>query len=188
MLGFFFYVDACLKGKLNSRSSAMCHQFGWWHPWSSWMAMAFFRPVRTIFCLQQLMSAEGVNVWRQKHGNPMSRKVSQACLGVSRDGVSGRKKNITFWYTKKRTSAQRTIKKRTIPPGEKTIIVFHLKKRTTSQRTKKRTTAPRTPKETDYRSENKKHVPKKSGLPLIKQQKNTLKSHSLNPNNKSKTT
>jgi hypothetical protein len=57
------------------------------------MAMAFFRPVRTKFCLQQLVSAEGVNFSNKKHGNPMSRDgvsgVSRACLGVSRDGVSG---------------------------------------------------------------------------------------------------
>ena len=65
------------------------------------MPMAFFRPVRTKFCLQQLVSAEGVNFSNKKHGNPMSRDVvsgvswrvsgclgvSRACLGVSR-GVS----------------------------------------------------------------------------------------------------
>ena len=60
------------------------------------MAMAHFRPVRTIFCLQQLVSAEAVNFSKKTWESHVSgwclgrvSGVSRACLGVSRDGVSG---------------------------------------------------------------------------------------------------
>jgi hypothetical protein len=103
----------------------MYHQFGWWHRWTSWMAMAHFRPVRTIFCLQQLVSAEAVNFSKKNMGIPCLGMVSRACLGrvsaclgmVSRGvlawlGVVSREKkhDLHLSYTTKRTKAQGTIK------------------------------------------------------------------------------
>ena len=96
---------------------------GWqWH--FSGQFEQFF--VCSNWCLQKVLMFEDKNMGIPCLGRCLrrvsgSRRVS-GCLGmVSRDGVSGRKKNIALWYTKKRTSAQRTIKKRTIPPGEKQL-------------------------------------------------------------------
>ena len=170
MLGFFFtsthvskanWIVVRLRCATNSGDD-IPGALGWqWH--FSGQFEQFF--VCSNWCLQKVLMFEDKNMGIPCLGRCLrrvsgSRRVS-GCLGmVSRGG----KKHYLLIH-KKRTSAQRTIKKRTIPPGEKTIIVFHLKnglplreqksglplrehqkKRTTAQKTKNMS-----PKKADYR-------------------------------------
>jgi hypothetical protein len=175
----------------------MYHQFGWWHPWSSWMPMAFFRPVRTKFCLQQLVSAEGVNFSNKKHGNPMSRDgvsgvswrvsgclgVSRACLGVSR-GVSACLGMVSrgVWRVSGWCRGQKNMilsylirhNKTDYRSGNNKKADYCSEKKNLSYSFifhKKNGLPLREQKRADYRSENT----KKSGLPLGKQKNITGK-------------